>query len=212
MYSQRIAIHTIKSKIYIYSFLFLISFVSNAHAHGGVFLEDDLCFIQIDFYKAHFTIYQPQTSQHKEFCEDIPSVTESIFVMEYLHDGLRKAPIDFRIIKDVLNLGRFFKEEDLDKIDNIENVTVFYQEPQIFQDGILLAKYQFQVEGDYVGIINADIPDSDTPYIAVFPFRVGSKDLGYIPILIAVVILLQLNFWLLDGGYSRILRKFKKIH
>ena len=30
----------------------------SVHAHGGVFLEDDQCVIQIGFYKAHFKIYQ----------------------------------------------------------------------------------------------------------------------------------------------------------
>ena len=80
-----------------------------------MFLEEDTCVIQIDFYQAHFTIYQPQITQHKEFCEDIPEVGETIFVMEYLHDGLRDMPVDFRIIKDIQKLGRFAKFDDIKK-------------------------------------------------------------------------------------------------
>ena len=181
----------------------------NAHSHGGVFLEDDICLIQIGFYKAHFTIYQPQISQHKQYCEDIPKATESIFVMEYLHVGLRQAPIEFKIIKDELNQGRFFKEENLKEIEDIDSVTVFHQKPLIQEDGILLAKYQFLEDGNYVGIVSADIPNSETPYIAVFPFRVGSKNWGYIPIFIVLIILLQLNFWLMSGNYVRLLKIFK---
>ena len=184
---------------------------TNAYSHGGVFLEDDLCVIQIGFYKAHFTIYQPQKSKHKEFCEDIPNAIESVFVMEYLHDGLREASIDFRIINDVLDLGRFFKEEDLKKIKDINQVTEFYQAPSVQQDGVLLALHQFNNEGDYVGIVTANVPNNDNPYIAVFPFRVGSQKWGYIPIIIVLALFLQLNYWLMSGGYARLYRKFKAI-
>ena len=112
--------------------------------------------------------------------------------MEYEHDGLRKAAIDFRIIKDTLKRGRFFKPEDLNSVTDLEKVTVFYQASQIQEDGVLLAKHHFANEGDFVGIVSADIPKSDTPYTAVFPFRVGGKNWGNIPLLISVVIFLQL--------------------
>lgn len=180
-----------------------------ALSHGGVFLENDLCVIQIGFYKAHFTIYQPQISQHMEYCEDIPEVSESVFVMEYAHDGLREAPTDFRIIKDVLGRGRFFKREDLEKINDIEAVSVFYQKPSVQQDGVLLALHQFNEKGNYIGIVTADILDSSGQYIAVFPFRVGSRSWGYIPLFIAIALFLQFNYWLMNGGYSR-LRKYLK--
>ena len=78
-----------------------------AHAHGSVGLADDQCVIRIGFYSAHFAIYQPQTRQHEEYCEDIPDVTDSIFVVEYLHAVMREVPVDFRIIKDRENRGKF---------------------------------------------------------------------------------------------------------
>lgn len=201
-----------KKSIREYFLLICITLCSTyVHAHGGVFLEDDLCVIQIGFYKAHFTIYQPQKSNHKEFCEDIPNAIESVFVMEYLHDGLREAPVDFRIINDVLDRGRFFKEEDLKKIKDINHVTEFYQAPSIQPDGVLIALHQFINEGDYVGIVTANVPNNDNPYIAVFPFRVGSQKWGYIPIIIALALFLQLNYWLMSGGYARLYRKYKTI-
>ncbi len=193
----------------LYAWLLLIwltLYCADVHSHGGVFLEDDLCVIQIGFYKAHFTIYQPQKYQHKEFCEDIPHATESIFVMEYLHNGLREAPIDFRIIKDVLDQGRFFKEEDLQKIGDIKRVTVFHQAPLVQQDGVLLALHHFKEEGNYIGIVTAKISNNEDPYTAVFPFRVGSRNWGYIPIFIVLIIFLQLNYWLMNGGYGRLLK------
>ncbi len=62
-----------------------------AFGHGGVVLEEDLCVINIGYLQAHFNIYVPQEHQRQEFCEDIPSTGESLFVMEYLHPGLDEA-------------------------------------------------------------------------------------------------------------------------
>ena len=72
----------------------------SALAHGGVVLEEDRCVINIGFLTAHFTVYQPESRANEEYCEDIPDVTNSVFVMEYLHDFLREMPVDFRIVED----------------------------------------------------------------------------------------------------------------
>jgi hypothetical protein len=72
-------------------------------AHGGVVFDEDLCVIEIGLFKAHFTIYQPESRASEEFCEDVPDVSNSVFVMDYMHDSLREVPVDFRIIKDVQN-------------------------------------------------------------------------------------------------------------
>ena len=181
---------------------------NNTYSHGGVFLEDDLCVIQIGFHKAHFTIFQPQKSQHKEFCEDIPHATESIFVMEYLHNNLRNKPVEFRIIKDTQNRGRFVKWRDLENIKNFDDITVFYQPPVIREDGVFLVLHDFKEEGNYIGIVMTKTQDNNEMYTAVFPFRVGSQSWGYIPWFIAIALFLQLNYWLMSGGYSRIKRLF----
>lgn len=191
-------------------FFFLTSYSACVKSHGGVFLEDDLCVIQIGFHKAHFTIFQPQMSQHKQFCEDIPAATESVFVMEYLHNSLREKLVDFRIIKDVQNLGRFARWEDLEHNENFNEITVFYQPPVIREDGTFLALHDFEQEGNYIGIVIAKNPDTNETYTAVFPFRVGGKNWGYIPIFIVVVIFLQLNYWLMNGGYSRVRNALKQ--
>ncbi len=180
-----------------------------AHAHGSVFLEDDLCVIQIGFYTAHFKIYQPRISQHKEFCEDLPHAGESVFVMEYLHDGLRELPIDFRIIKDVQNRGRFVKWADIKNADDMKRDTVFYQPPSIQPYGALLALHQFKEKGDYIGIVTIARPESEDVYTAVFPFNVGGRSWGYIPLFLILAILLQAGYWLMNGGYARIYKKLK---
>ncbi len=184
-------------------------FCSKSFAHGGVFLEEDVCIIEIDFYKAHFTIYQPQISKHEQFCEDIPVIGESIFVMEYLHDGLRDMQVDFRIIKDTQKLGRFAKLEDIEKIKDIQQQTVFYQAPTSNIDGVYLAQYDFTEKEYYIGIATAKHPDQEKLYTAVFPFQVGGSNWGYIPAIIGLALFLQLNYWLMNGGFTY-LRKILK--
>jgi len=177
-------------------------------AHGGVFLEEDVCIIEIDFYQAHFTIYQPQISQHEELCEDIPTIGESVFVMEYLHDGLREMQVDFRIIKDTQKLGRFAKLEDIEKIKDIQQQTVLYQPSTLNPDGVYLARYDFTEKEYYIGIVTAKYPDQEKTYTAVFPFQVGGSKWGYIPAIIGLALFLQLNYWLLNGGFSKIRKYF----
>jgi len=181
----------------------LISWCHIAYAHGGVVLEDDLCVINIGFYKAHFTIYQPGTRANEEFCEDIPDATETVFVLDYLHDSLKEVPVDFRIIRDVQDLGVFAKWEDIERLDDIEAATVFYQSPVQNPNAQLAVEYVFEHEGGYIGIVTAGHPTLDKTYQAVFAFRVGGADLGYWPVLIAVMILVPTLYWLSNGGYAR---------
>ena len=189
---------------------YLLLYNVAVNAHGGVFLEKDICVIQIGFFKAHFTIYQPQISQHEEFCEDIPGIGGSLFVMEYLHEGLREMQVDFRIINDVQNLGRFTKAEDIKKIDNIDKHTIFYKKPNLSPDGIFLVFYEFEQNGNYIGIVNASKQNDSIIYTAIFPFQVGNNNWGYIPLFIGLAMVLQLLYWLMNGGYKRLYKKLSQ--
>jgi hypothetical protein len=175
----------------------------NAHAHGNVTLDGDACAIQIGFYSAHFAIYQPQTRQHEEYCEDIPDVTDSIFVIEYLHAVMREVPVDFRIIKDRERRGQFVRQEDIEEIDDLDRDTVFYQSPVTRPDGVFLIRHEFTDSGDYIGIVTAAHPTLDKMYTAVFPFHVGASDWGYVPLFIGIALLLQINYWIMTGGFTR---------
>lgn len=186
----------------------LLSLVASvALGHGSVTMEDDLCVIQIGFYSAHFAIYQPQTRQHTEYCEDIPDATESVFVIEYLHDAMRDVPVDFRIVRDRENRGRFVRWEDIEAIDDLESETVFYQPPVVRPDAVFLVNHPFMEEGDYIGIVTAPHPELDQTYTAVFPFEVGATSWGYTPWFILIAVLLQLTYWLMSGGLVRMRSK-----
>ena len=51
------------SNLVIFITLFVSYTPQQSYAHGGVFLEEDVCVIEVGFFRAHFTIYQPQTQQ-----------------------------------------------------------------------------------------------------------------------------------------------------
>lgn len=154
--------------------------VASALAGGGLVLEDDVCIIQIDFYSAHFTAYQPNTSGNTQFCRDLPDTGETIFVLDYLHQSLQEVPVDFRIIRDVTGLGRFVKLKHVEAIEDIEQHTVFYQSPTIRPDASLKIEYDFAEEGAYIGIVTAGHPSTDTIYTAVFGLEVGGSNFSYL--------------------------------
>ena len=176
---------------------------AQAIAHGGVSLEGDQCIIKIDFFQAHFTIYQPETSANREFCEDIPDVTKSIFVLDYLHKSLKEMPVDFRIIRDVDKFGRFARWEQIEQLGDLDDVTVFYQEPVTRPDAVFTVEHEFDAPGYYIGIVTTKLPGNDKIYKALFPFEVGKTGLGYLPLFIGLVLLVQANYWLMTGGFTR---------
>jgi hypothetical protein len=153
--------------------LFCVCLHSQASAHGSVVDAADGCTIRMDFYSAHFTVFQPATRGHREFCEDLPDAAETVFVLEYLHDSLRDVPIEFRIIRNTSRLGRFIKWSDIEQVTDLSELTVFYQRVSPQVDGVLTVLHEFREPGNYVGIVSAPHPSIDKTYHAVFPFRVG---------------------------------------
>ena len=177
-----------------------------AAGHGGVVMEEDECVINIGFYKAHFTVYQPETRGNEEFCEDLPDRGETIFVLDYLHRSMKEVPVDFRIIKDVTELGRFAQWRDVQAIEDIEAHTVFYQRPAVHVSENLTVEHLFAEEGDYIGIVTARHPTEPRSFNAVFPFRVGDKGFSYFALFAAIIVLLQIQFLISTGGLKRLRR------
>lgn len=181
----------------------LLCFSAQAGAHGGVSLSGDQCIIQIDFFQAHFAVYQPETSANREFCEDLPDVTHSIFVLDYLHKSLKEMPVDFRIIRDINEFGRFATWEQVEGLGDLDEITEFYRSPVVRPDAVFTVEHEFNTSGNYIGIVTTRLPDSDKIYRALFPFEVGKTGIGYLPLFIALVLLVQVNYWVMTGGYKR---------
>ena len=181
----------------------LFPWAQEASAHGGVVFEEDICVIKIGFLTAHFTIYQPETSANQEYCEDIPDVTDTIFVLDYLHDSMKEMPVDFRIVRDVENLGIYAQWEDVQRMDDIDRDTVFYRRPTREPDSVLTIDHAFAEPGGYIGIVTAQHPTLDKTYSAVFPFRVGGTGIGYLPLFLLLGALAQLAYWMSNGTLAR---------
>lgn len=173
-----------------------------AQAHGGVVEESDLCVIKVNYLRGHFKIYQPLIDGHKEYCEDLPNATETVFVMEYLHDGLSDATVDFRIIHDVTGKGRFARWEDVAEVEDLESATVYYRAPTVDPD-VLTVVHDFAEEGDYIGIVTANVDGDEKIYRAVFPFEVGYTGFGYWPFFIVLLLAIQVQYFIMSGRFRR---------
>ena len=172
-------------------------------------LEEDQCILKMGFLLAHFTVYQPEDRGSEEFCEDVPEVGDSVFVLEYMHDFMKEMPVDFRIIADATELGTFANWDDVRALGDLAPSTVFYQPPQKQADGVLTASHRFDRAGGYIGIVTATHPTQDKTYNAVFFFRVGGPDLGYLPLFLGLIIVVQLIYWGATGTLQRFLRRHR---
>ena len=183
-------------------FVLLLALPALVFAHGGVVEEDDLCVIKIGYLRAHFKIYVPDERQHQEYCEDIPVRGDSVFVMEYQHDGLSEAEIEFRIIRNVTGKGNFARIEDVEAIDDLEAITIQYKSPEIVPDVFTMLQ-PFEEDGEYIGIVSARQMDTQKVFTAVFPFEVGYTGIGNWPWIFAALIVLQLNYWFMNRRRAR---------
>ncbi len=170
-------------------------------AHGGVVLEDDICFIKVGFYEAHFTIFQPRSQGHEQFCEGLPDLGESVFVLEYLHDGLEDLMVDFRIIRNTTGMGLFASAEDLEKVEDWDAITEFYK-PPVQEPDVVAVLHQFDEPGAFIGVVTATDPNSDASYVAVFPFEVGYFGVNY-PLIAFSSVFLTLSAFILLGMRQR---------
>ena len=173
-----------------------------AAAHGGVVLEEDICVIKMGFLSAHFTIYQPETRASEEFCEDIPDVTQTVFVMEYLHSSLREMPLDFRIIRDVTGAGVFARWEDVAAVEDLDAATVLYEPAAVRNEAVFTVEHRFDEPGWYIGIVTTTYPDTGRTYETVFPFEVGTN-WGLLPLFLLIGLGAQAAYLVFTGTAAK---------
>ena len=135
-----------------------VSISTEAQAHGGLALADDMCRLTVGPYNMHFTGYQPDNSRNKEFCEDIPSTGRTIVVLDYMDDALRPLTTEVRVIRDTGS------EQD------IQAVTVLHLPPKVYPNGTVNFEDNFAQPGKYVGLVTVGGPKE---LISRFPFSVG---------------------------------------
>lgn len=166
---------------------------TQVHAHGGLSMAEDMCKLTIGPYMMHFSGYQPENSQQKQFCEDIPATGQTIVVLDYIEQELRTLPAEVRIIKDT------------GTEDNIESLTVFHIPAKVYPNGSIDFAYTFDKPGKFVGIVTVG---EKKEHISKFPFSVGepkffSKLLNiYMVPVVAVIIVGAIVFFMRDRGKS----------
>lgn len=195
---------TLTSRKFFYSAVLGVALTAflpaSSMAGGGMVLEGDICIIRIDFYSAHFTAYQPQSSGNQQFCQDLPDTGETIFVLDYLHQSLKDVPVAFRVIRDVTGQGNYVKLKHVEDIEDIEQHTVFYQPGIVQADASLKIEMDLKEKGRYIGVVSAGHPLNDNIYTAVFPFEVGRSSMGYLPV---IVLALAGSGYLLKRRFAR---------
>lgn len=164
---------------------------SQVHAHGGLSMAEDMCKLTVGPYMMHFSGYQPESTQQKQFCEDIPATGQTIVVLDYIEQELRTLPADVRIIKDT------------GTEENIEGITVFHLPSKVYPNGSIDFTYTFDKPGKFVGIVTVG---DKQQHISKFPFSVGepkfyTKFLNiYMFPIAAVIIVGAIIFFMRDRG------------
>ncbi|MDZ4732825.1 MAG: hypothetical protein SGJ16_04460 [Nitrospirota bacterium] len=163
-------------------------FSTQAQAHGGLALAEDMCRLTIGPYNMHFTGYQPDETRNKEFCEDIPKTGRTVVVLDYMEDALRPLTTEVRIIKDTGS------EQDL------EAITILHLPPKVYPSGSVNFEYDFAQPGKFVGMVTV----GDTKeLVSRFPFSVGETKMWlpptYFLIAFAGVAVLAVIFFAMRG-------------
>ena len=142
-----------------------VTFTAQVQAHGGLSLADDVCKLTIGPYTMHFTGYQPESTQEKEFCEDIPSTGRTVVALDYIEEALRPMPTEVRVIKDTAGDGGASAE------GNLAAVTILHIPPKVYSNGSINFEYNFSQPGKFVGLVT--INDGQKELVSRFPFSVG---------------------------------------
>lgn len=143
-----------------------VTFSAQIQAHGGLSLADDVCKLTIGPYTMHFTGYQPESTQEKEFCEDIPSTGRTVVALDYIEEALRPMPTEVRVIKDTAGDGGASTEGK-----NLDAVTILHLPPKVYSNGSINFEYNFSQAGKFVGLVT--INDGEKQMVSRFPFSVG---------------------------------------
>ena len=139
-----------------------IPFSTQAQAHGGLSMAEDMCKLTVGPYMMHFTGYQPDSTREKEFCEDIPGTGHTVVVLDYIEQELRSLPTEVRVIRDTGS------EQDL------EAVTILHMPPKVYPNGSVDFDYNFDKPGKFVGLVTVT---DNQQYISRFPFSVGESNI-----------------------------------
>ena len=165
---------------------------TQAQAHGGLALAEDMCRLTIGPYNMHFTGYQPDNTRNKEFCEDIPATGRTVVVLDYMEDALRPLTTEIRVIRDTGS------EQDL------QAITVLHIPPKVYPGGSVNFEYSFDKPGKFIGLVTVG---GQQDLVSRFPFSVGETKIpmppGYFMIAFAGVAVVAVVFFFALRGRGK---------
>jgi len=173
--------------------LAMVLLTSAAYAHGGVGMVDNRCVLRIGPDLMFFTGYQPQNSRD-EFCDDIPSVGQTVVALDMQDTELRSMLTEIRIIRDDgthmrMNGLPFLTDAELSSKEVLDPVTITYLPPKKYPTGTLTFEHTFPENGKFIGIVTVE-NEHGQKYVSQFPFAVGQslgKSIGLYIALVAVL-------------------------
>lgn len=152
---------------------------TQVQAHGGLSLADDICKLSIGPFTMHFTGYQPDATQEKEFCEDIPATGRTVVALDYIEEALRPLPTEVRIIRDT---GAQAGAEG-----NLDTITILHIPAKVYPNGSINFEHDFMQPGKFVGLVT--VRDKEE-YVSRFPFSVGEPKGTSLYLIVAIAALI----------------------
>jgi len=120
-------------------------------------MEKDTCKLRLGPYIMHFTGYQPERAEGREFCEDIPGTGRTIIVLDDVDHALRDTPLGIRIVREGAD-------------SRAEGGAIVELAPRIYPAGSVSLEHDFTESGRYVGIVTGGARGE---HVSRFPFSVG---------------------------------------
>ena len=186
-----------------------VLFTSAAYAHGGVGMVDNRCVLRIGPDIMFFTGYQPQSSRD-EFCDDIPSIGQTVVALDMQDTELRNMLTEIRIIKDDgthtrMNGLPFLTDAELANKSALDSVSINYVSPKKYPTGTLTFEHTFPETGKFIGFVTVE-NDHGQKYVSQFPFSVGQpfgKSIGLYIVMVALLAGGVVGIWYYGGKQKK---------
>ena len=186
-----------------------VLFTSAAYAHGGVGMVDNRCVLRIGPDIMFFTGYQPQSSRD-EFCDDIPSIGQTVVALDMQDTELRNMLTEIRIIKDDgthtrMNGLPFLTDAELANKSALDSVSINYVSPKKYPTGTLTFEHTFPETGKFIGIVTVE-NDHGQKYVSQFPFSVGQpfgQSIGLYIVMVALLAGGVVGIWYYGGKQKK---------
>ena len=143
----------------------------SASGHGGVGIDEDPCVRRAGLYLIHFAVYQPQVDPTEEYCDEVPSADQAIFVFDLVDRELRNELAAIRIER----LGG----------EGEPTETLLSIPAQRYPTGVVNTEFRFDAPGEYSAVVTLDDPER----VIRFPLRVEMLSRRWIPVAGAALIL-----------------------